>query len=483
MRRQRGFVLIAVLILVGCVVLVVTGIVFLVRGEVAGATNSIDATQLRAASWSSVQALASTLAAQRDRVLAGATPTVDRTFVLWESADELALARLLPVAPDGALLVGESSRVDLRTATTASLVATGFVAADVASAIIAERDAAGGMVHPESLLGAGGVVTLESLHGPLDEISLEVDEDEAIRAGDALERLLAGGSKPRGLADLLTIHADEPPLRADGTRRASVGGEWTDDRRAQVDVLLGSGSATLLEAVTREVDPASEVNLFAAWRARHPQPDEWGVFLDAITADDRPVLVGRLDVLRASGAALRSLPGVDEERAAHIEREREALNGEERRTTAWLVARGVLSADEFAAIVDRVTTRSLLWRARILTTIGPASALEDGEPGRFAVLDVVVDLSQPLPRVAWMRDVSSLETAARIVAELALAREDPSDRGQANESVDAAAADVAAASEGSDGGAEGAVASTAGDSATSQVPEYPRGSGRWRRSR
>jgi hypothetical protein len=489
MRRRRGVVLLAVLVLVGCAVFVVTGIVFLVRGEVAGAKNSVDGAQLRAATWSAVQAYASRFASQRDRLLRGDAPIVEPSIVLWEANDETAHAALLPVSPDGARLVGEASRVELRTASELALTSTGAVAEDVAAAVIAARDGAGGAsIQPESLLGAGGgAVTIEALYGPIDEITLARDDDEAVRSGEALERLLAGSVQPRGLADLLTGFAEEPPLRANGEPKLHVAGEWTDERRGAIEVALGSGAAALLEGVTKETANPTLGNLFAAWRGKHPEPKDWRTFLDAMAADDRPVIVGRLDIMRAMPSALRSLPGIDDERAVRITREREALSEEERGTAAWLVTRGILTADEFAAIVDRVTTRSFLWRVRIHVWLAPPSDDAISEDRRFAVVDAVIDLSDRVPRVAWMRDVSSLEAAVAILASAPAAPIEPTEDDVEPMSEDEvpieppSPAEEPIADEPPVDRADGSSAAP-GAAIEPAKPRYPRGAGRWRRT-
>ncbi|MBL9147972.1 MAG: hypothetical protein JNM94_04690 [Phycisphaerae bacterium] len=482
--RRRGVVLLAVLVLVGCAVFVVTGIVFLVRGEVAGAKNSVDGAQLRAATWSAVQAYASRLAAQRDRVLRGDNPIVEPSIVLWEANDETAHAALLPVSPDGARFVGEASRIELRTATALALTSTGAVGDDVAAAILGARDAAGGAaVQPESLLGAGqGAVTLEALYGPLDELTLALDDDEAVRSGEALERLLAGSVQPRGLADLLTGFAEEPSFRASGEPKLHVAGEWTDERRGAFEVALGSGAASLLEGVTKETANPTLGNLFAAWRGKHPEPKDWLTFLDAMAADDRPVIVGRLDIMRAMPSALRSLPGIDDERAARITREREALGEEERSTPAWLVTRGILTADEFAAIVDRVTTRSFLWRLRIHVWLAPPGDDAVSEDRRFAVIDAVIDLSDRVPRVAWMRDVSSLEAAVSILASAPSAPSEP--MGEAVEPIaeDEVSVEPPAPEEPSTVAPAEEATPAPSDTSEPAKPRYPRGAGRWRRT-
>jgi len=305
-RDRRGFVLVAVLVVVACTVLVATGIVFLVRGEVAGTVNATDSMRLRAAAWSGVQAFASRLASQRERVLAGGTPTIESSIVLWEVPDEGVTARLLPIGPDGARLVPEASRIELRSATVEALVATGAISDELAERTIAARGAlGGGAVQPDALLAAGSTsLSPEELYGPLEDVRLALDEDADVQSGAALERLLDGGTTVRGLADLLTAFSEEPALSASGERRIALDGAWDTTRRDAVDALLGEGSAAILEPVSKAPD-AHYAAMFAAWRAKHPDPKEWLTFLDGTTANASPLLLGRLDVLHASCASVK----------------------------------------------------------------------------------------------------------------------------------------------------------------------------------
>jgi DNA uptake protein ComE-like DNA-binding protein len=425
--HRRGFVLLAVLILVGAAVLAATGVVFLVRGEVAGSGNAAESTRLRAAGWSAVQAVAARLGSERARILAGESPRLERKFFLWEAAGENATATLLPVGPSGELVVAEGAKIPLATATVESLVATGVVDDALAARVIAARDAAGPVLDVDALLLVRGPSALRvaELYGPVEEMTLDLDADARIRSGEALAALLGGGIEPRGLADLLTVHGADPPLTADGSPRLVIG-EWTAEQRRAVDAALGAGSATLLAGAVEESaesPPSDARSAWNAWRARYPDPREWAAFLDRI--DLRPAGSDeRIDVIRASAAALRAVPGIDDERAARIVRERDALSAEDRRTAAWLAQRGILEPDAFAAVAERLTTRSLSWRFRVAARIyperrfGSASAPEEDQPVRVAVYEAIVDLSEPEPRIAYLREIAALEVAAMLLASL-----------------------------------------------------------------
>ncbi len=419
-RRREGFVLVAVLIIVSSTILIATGVAFLVRGEVAGSSNAAESTRMRAAAWSAVQAAAARLGAQRSEILAGATPSLEPNFVLWEAPREVANATLLPLGPAGETLVPEGAKLDLGQATSEELAATKALDDELIRRLLARRDAVGRPLDIDALLGGAGddAVTMADLHGPLEELSLGIDEDARVRSGDALRDLLAGGAQPRGAADLLTAFAYDAPLDASGEPRVALSGEWTDDRRGSLDALLGSGSARLLEDSIKD-GKGDEAAILAAWRSKHPDPKEWAIVLDRLAWSNEWV-VGKVDVMRASAAALKALPGVTDEIAGQIVRERDAVPAEERRTAAWLATRGIIPPGTFVDLAPRLSTRTLFWRVRVAVRFDEEGSREGpdeegDELGRTMVMEAVIDVSGNEPRIALLRDVSALDTVVQMV--------------------------------------------------------------------
>ncbi len=411
-RSRRGLVLFAVLVIVGSAVLVATTVVFLVGGEVSGGANEREALRTRAAGLSAVHAVAARIGSQRSALLEGAAPLIDREILLWESADETATATLIPVDALDNPVVAENARVPLATATVESLVASGSVDERLAGQILAARDAGRRPISIDALLaGPGGDgLSAEELYGDLEQLARSLSPE----LGDARERAIqAGIARTEGrvaMRDLLTALSFEPPVAIDGTPRLRLDVEWTDDHRGAVDARLGTGSAALLEAAMKEGEPTI-ASLFSLWRTRFPEPAQWHAFLDGVTLGDGPH-EHRLDVTRAGLEALRTLPGVSRDIAERIIREREGLPVEARRSIAWIAERGILDAESFDRIVDLATTRSLLWRFRVVARIDrPGSAPQ----GRRAIFEAVVDCSDERPRIAALRDLSGLETVAQML--------------------------------------------------------------------
>lgn len=438
MRRRRGFVLLVVLVVVAAAVLAVTGTVFLVRGEVAGTANAGEAVRTRAVAWSGVQAVAAALGAARGEILAGGEPMIEGRFTIWEAGGERGTVRLLPIGPAGRTVVPENAKVDLARLDVEGLVRSGCLDADAAARVIAARDAAGG--RPLDLAGllAHGARP-EDLHGELDDEFLASfgasfgdvesgDEEAATAARDAALDIARGTARPpRGLAELATVFAFDPPIDAEGTPRILLSGELDSAARGTLDERLGDGAADALARLA--ADATDEAALLEAWATVRPDPPAWSALLDTVTLIDGGLDEGRIDLLRADEAALRTLPGVTDDAAARIARERDAVDADERRDPSWLVGRGILDAATFRALLPRLATRSLFWRVRVE---GRVERVEDGRErpseapaASRVILEAVIDLTGDRPRLASLRDVTALPDAVRMLASLPEPEERP----------------------------------------------------------
>jgi hypothetical protein len=138
----------------------------------------------------------------------------------------------------------------------------------------------------------------------------------------------------------------------------------------------------------------------------------------------------RLDLLRAPRPVLEAFARFEklpDGFAERVESVRESLDAAERTSTAWLVERRVLSAEEHARIAGRVTSRSTAWRFRVvaqlevaagdagaterLTTFDERTAAASSRGGATAAFDAIVEVGGPSPRIVYLREVSMLDTA------------------------------------------------------------------------
>lgn len=417
-RPRRGLVIVAVIVVVGTVMLIASGMVARATSDRAALAGEQRRIQQRVAAWSGVRAMMSALASDRDLILEGGAPLppVDEA-VLWAEGGDEWIVRLLPIGPAGQTVVAEAGKLDLSTVTAIDLLVTDALDPDQVDAILAARDAAPGRrpVAVAELAAAAGVDP-ETVLGPLEEIrtisaGIGAEQDLADRV---LDRLTAG--RLDAITDLLTVHAVEPAIQRDGTRRIVLPESWSDELGDRLNDRFGDGASTAIEQLyaggTRFEQDAEIVRQLVQFQV---EPAEWGQYLDALTSDPADEHVGRLDINTASAAALRTLPGLDEETVQSIIDARNGLSADERWTITWPVVLGLIEPEAFVELADRLTVRCFTWRMRI--AVGRRSTdAEADEPLRdVTVLEAVVDLAAPQPRLAELRDVTHLELAARLV--------------------------------------------------------------------
>jgi DNA uptake protein ComE-like DNA-binding protein len=413
-RARRSFVMVAVLVVVACAIFVVTGVLFLVHGDVAAGTEHARQVQARAIAWSGLQAIVARMEGERDRILDGALPDLDEQYVVFEDGDVAGVARLLPVAADGGLITAEAGKLDLNAVDAGTLAATGFVDEDLAAAIVAERAARGGRFESVADLLAIPGVTPEALWGPLDEIR-PTDEAKSLER-DLAERVAArlGGSAPRGLADLVTAFSVEPALQRSGEERFDVRDGWPDELDRALARKHGREAADAIRAaLTAGGALEGDGAIVAALHARNVPIEQWPEVVDALTAEDGPFRFGRLDVSSAPLEALAALPGIGEEAAAQIVQRRTALSADERSSIVWPLIEGIIAPEAYDELAARITTRCWTYGVRLA-----AGTVTGGDPSgpieRPVIIDAVIDLAGDTPRIAYLREVTHLQVAAML---------------------------------------------------------------------
>ncbi len=433
---RRGLVIVAVMVVAGIGLLIASTLLLLTRAETSGAARAAAAAQSRALAWSGVQAVAVELGRQRDRMLGGEAPELEDQYVIEEGGGRLGVVRLLPIAADGATLVSESARFDLAEATVEGLQESGLADAALARAVIAARTAASNRLDAvEGLLAASkGAVTAVDLHGDLEAIDLRAAV--AGEEGDRGERILGRleGGAPRGLAELLTVHACEPAVDADGAPRVLVRPPWSEEMGEAVAARLGSSAAEILRVLLegglviegRRIDDGLTLDRdrhLAEVLIRAGSPiEDWVRPIDILTFEPEPVRVGRLDLNTASAAAIAMLPGVSMEEAAAIVEARDSLSAEERRTIMWPALREIWPLERYPDLVERITVRSFVWRVRL--ACGSVSEEEPDGPIEDATLwEVVIDASAARPRLSALREITEFDLVARLVAARTEARD------------------------------------------------------------
>lgn len=426
----------AVLVVSGIGLLVAGTTLLLVRADLRGTAYVAESTRSRALAWSGLQAVAVELGMQRDRMIDGERPELESQYVIEEDGPRLGVVRLLPVGPGGELLQSEASKADLAQTTAEQLEASGLIDATLAEAIVASRARVGGRLDSVAgLIGASeGNITVEDLYGDAREFGTRdaVLGIEADRAERILDRLIE--PEPRGLADLLTVHAVEPSIDASGRPRIVIAPPWTEEMDAElrerfsdpiadgVKTILDEDRspllAQLLEGLSLEAD-ADLATLMARIAEQGGEVGEqWIGVVDRLCFDRSPYRVGRVDINRAPPAVLRMLPTITPEEVEAIVATRDALDGDERRTVLWPVLRGIIPIQRYPELFERITVRSFSWRLRLACGTVDAEA-PDGPIENATVWEVVVDASEARPRFSMIRDITQLDLAMAVAAGLA----------------------------------------------------------------
>lgn len=363
---------------------------------------------------------------------------------------------MIDLSPEGAgMLIPESSRLDVNSATKTMLVELGLEEG-LADRIVAERSQRPfASVH--DLLRVPGV-TAAMLAGPGESAGGSSDSlDVGSRTGGAAVGSAAGsgpgsGAGPLDLSSLLTVFAFDPNIQAGigdeaaaefrGRQRVNLDQAWSERLRDALVERFGQDAATGVENIMKSgVTFASDKDVIATLRRLNLPPESWGGVLDVFTTSDDEYLVGRVDLRTAPEAVLASLPGISPEQAREIVAARERLAADEMASPAWLVTQSLISKDDFENVIDHVTTRCLQWRVRVeagmtradsgaagTSGLGVGGGGAGGDEATVAlaprvVLEAVVDVSSQRVRIAYLRDVSLMETARSILDDPDLADE------------------------------------------------------------
>ncbi|MGI9015397.1 MAG: helix-hairpin-helix domain-containing protein [Phycisphaerales bacterium] len=406
--RRRGAVLLMVMVMVGSLLFLATGLIFMMQASAATTAVVASAEQSRALARSGLAIIQQQLDQQRDAILNGEAPTLDAEYTIYETAGELGIVRIVPIGPQQELLVSEDAKLDLNSVDAAGLIATGLIDPILADSIIAHRNALGRPFQsPAELLFVEGM-TPELLLGALEPEN-----------GDAELRSSAQETVP-ALADVVTVFSFAPALQRSGDLCINLNVEWTDELRARVAKRWGEQVADALRQIFESgFKFENDGSLVALLRQFNVELKEWIESVDAITTTPHEAWKGRLDINLASYEALMGLPGMTAEMAVAMIDLREKLSGDDRATIVWPVMYELMTPEQFQPLAGRIATRSWNWRVRIEAGINVLDSEDDALEHRV-VYEAVVDLSSPRARLAYLRDVTYLNDARAISTNAAL---------------------------------------------------------------
>ena len=407
----------AVLVVMGGALLVATSLLFVAHAEIAGCAGAAEQAQTQALARSGIAVVVMQLNEQREEILAGRTPQIDEEFAIYETGARIGVVRLLGVGPAGELLVPEAGKLDLQTADADGLAATGLIDETLAQQIIDHRSESLGRSYQSvaELLGVPGM-TSETLYGPIEELAQAMSLSEPTEARKSADDPATGDAAARGLGDVVTVYGFEPALQQDGRLRINLNVPWSQELAARVTDRFGSGAAeTVMGIMESGTIFDSDSKIFQVLNFFEMPPSDWPEIIDAFTTDDGDLHYGRLDINTAPYEALLSLPGIEPEQAADIVQRRENLPDDQRATIAWPAIQGIVEAEAYEQLGGLITTRS--WTYRLRLAAGEVDADDPDEPLAGAIVyEIVVDLSAPRPRLAYLREITWLGTTVLIAA-------------------------------------------------------------------
>lgn len=413
---HRGMILLAVLIIIPIAVFAAAAGMYSVDGRLTSEIASLKSAQARALAWSGVQAVMAELGDQRAAIVEGREPRVTTEWELHkEASGARGIVRLLTVGDGDSRIESESAKLDLNTATAAMLAKAPGLDQPSARAVARARRARPVM----------GVAELARL-----------PEIAALGKSGKHDPVGAEGSKKPGLDRVLTAFSFEPAIQFGvgsdasdlrGKRRVDVNLGLTDALGAEIDRRFGQALGAKVKTLVKGAEGKIKTrrDLLRQMRAAGIEPADYAVVLDAFEAGIDPYQPGRVDLNRATAEVLACIPGVSADLAKKIVQARESMAKEQLTSPAWLVTQGLLTPEQFEQAAPWVTTRSFQWR--VLVEAGVAESGEASESKTMAdirlgsriVLEAVIDLSSERARLAYLRDVTMLEAAGDMAAELA----------------------------------------------------------------
>ncbi|MEM7755614.1 MAG: hypothetical protein AAF297_08255 [Planctomycetota bacterium] len=453
---RRAMVLLAVLLVVTMSALIGTTLIVSVAAERVLIEGGLRRGESRAAALSGVRAAMSELALQRDTLIGGSDPELTESWAASESGSERLVVRLVEL-PGGGLARSEASLLDANRASEAVLGGVRGLDADAVSAVVNQRSA--GLF--SSVDEFARDATLAALLDP-------VVETGRVRGGDALAGLDtfdgsggAWGGDTVGLAGrAFTVFAFDPQVTSGldgveaGVPRVVVNGPWSESVQADLEVVLGEPLGRSIGGTMEAGElPESMAALLAAIASEPLSAEDLGRLVDGIAFSADPFALGRVDINRADGVVLEALCGLIESAdgatlAGSLVAARERLGVEQLRSPAWPLSSGELTREQYAVLAPYITTRSLVWRVRVeagfesvdvdggqvslpesdefgvAIDTGSDGTPEGGSLRHRVVYEAVIDVSAARPRVAYLRDVTSLEImSAKRAAALSAAAE------------------------------------------------------------
>lgn len=406
---RRGTILLAVMLVITLSALAATTAMYLGEASGEGSRMSLKRTRSRAMAWSGVQAVMAELADQRDKLLDGENPLITTQWQLFEEAGRRGVVRLIALAKDDTAqeqwILSEATRLDLNSATADMLLKIPGITKELAAAIVAARQQ--GFSSIDELVRVPGMKP-ELLWGETEHAVTNAEPSAA-----------PGGT----LDSFLTVFAFDPNVQAGidpaapdlrGKLRLNLNTPWSESLETALKDRFGADAAANAKKLfDKGASFKTLKDLCGVFQQERLPTATWPTLLDSFTNSPDPFIGGRVDINRAPAAVLAAIPGFTPEAADEVVKVRQSLDAAARRTIMWPVTQGILKEDKFMEAVDYLTTRSMQWRVRVEVGMMESESSSAREPALEdrLVLEAVIDVASERPRVAYLRDVTLLDSA------------------------------------------------------------------------
>jgi DNA uptake protein ComE-like DNA-binding protein len=433
-RQRRGFILIAVLVVVVLASMVALSLLFRMRAEQAAFAASVGSEQAWYSAMSGIQQ-AMEIAKSRG---AEQTEWEHNPGLFWHQlvVDDGSDQWFYTIFSAGAAeeqtvrygMVDENRKLNLNKATAEMLskatvlssaqieAITGAAATNTASLadpLSIDAEAAllmGGAMRPhfstldELLKVPGftpGVIYGEDAN---HNFHLDPNEDDGVLLFPPDD---SDGSLFLGLREVATVFAYEFDIAADGSPRLQL----NSTNRTVPEFIIPEQTAAFIEAAwSNKVIFKSPADLLEAkLKVKDSEgkevelesgvgPKELPTVLDQLTTTFEARLIGLININTADVKVLQTIPGVSEAKAELIVQTREGLSSELKQSPAWLYSESVFTADEFKRAAPHITARSLQFRFNVVGYSLPS--------GRYRVYEVVIDTADKQPQILYLRDIT-----------------------------------------------------------------------------
>ncbi len=425
--QRRGTALFIVFIIVASAVLLTTSLAFRARTERFGASTEEANAKAAAVAWSGVQAVMAELDRQRDNLLNGIEPHVTDSWSLFGDGTQRGIVDLLPIGPNGELIVSESAKVDLNTIEQEQFVQLTGLPEDTIVDVLRARaqlpnnrfESLGDLMAVQGIDAShiwGATIDTARNNPQINEESNVDDRNETNTSIDTHANIrYPDDGESTALSHKLSVFTYETKLQESGKYKININGDFTDRMFRRIERRFGEDLANLIKQVKDNDDAfhLTEQQVYQLLATGDTDPTEWDQYLDAFTDNDERYYQGRIDILNASAHVLQSLDGISNEQAASIVDERQVLTQKESAGTAWLVTHDILTHNQWAAVAPKLTWKTTAWRVLVR-----GSVVVGGDNGKTRIAseriyEAVIDLSMPRPRVAYLRDVTMRDIATR----------------------------------------------------------------------